>query len=439
MHFVHPNGTTEVVKQVGGMLAYYNLYGNNVTAFPKDFRMLAGDTKRREWDEQLDGPLQNPPNYQLPKDLRNQETMGHRAVSFNCLHYSRGDVEPSMYRHFMPDKAFLDRECTNGIRAELIFPSCWDGKNVKSSNHKDHVAYPDEINDGQCPEGFDTRLPSLFFETIWDTYAFRGVEGQFVWSNGDTTGKYLLNAHFYAFSDSFPSGWGYHGDFITGWEDGVLERAVKECLDKDGIMQNCPLFTMQNETEAEKCEIKEAPAELKADNCEGPADGLCGGVAITSNPEEYAQAQAQKGRPGDASAGSKKSSSSAIAAPSSVAPAPSSIQAPASSSVQVPEEASSEPPKVPAPIPTPEVTALPSISSPDDGVIGSAKDVPSVVSTSTYTSAGTVYEVVIEAVQTTVTVVEDAAVVAPTHVARQAHRHRHRRDKEHGLLGRRGF
>jgi hypothetical protein len=44
------------------------------------------------------------------------------------------------------------------------------------------------IDGGSCPEGFDTRVPSLFYETIWNTYKFKDTPGQFVWSNGDPTG-----------------------------------------------------------------------------------------------------------------------------------------------------------------------------------------------------------------------------------------------------------
>ena len=71
---------------------------------------------------------------------------------------------------------------------ELMFPSCWNGKDLDSPDHKSHMAYPNLVMSGDCPSGFETRTPSLFYETIWNTYAYNGVEGEFVLSNGDPTG-----------------------------------------------------------------------------------------------------------------------------------------------------------------------------------------------------------------------------------------------------------
>jgi len=44
---------------------------------------------------------------------------------------------------------------------------------------------------GNCPSGFDERLVSLFFETIWNTYEFVGQDGEFVLANGDPTGMFV--------------------------------------------------------------------------------------------------------------------------------------------------------------------------------------------------------------------------------------------------------
>jgi len=75
-----------------------------------------------------------------------------------------------------------------------MFPSCWNGKDLDSADHKSHMAYPNLVMSGDCPSGFETRTPSLFYETIWNTYAYNGVEGEFVLSNGDPTGMWGRNA-----------------------------------------------------------------------------------------------------------------------------------------------------------------------------------------------------------------------------------------------------
>jgi hypothetical protein len=185
LHFVHDGGNTEIVPQVGGMLAYYLLLGDDLKAFPEDFQMLAGDTRLRNFT----GPVPDPPTSSWTDDDMTQLALGQKAIGMNCMNYDRAP-EGSRYRHFLPTKDYMDGNCANGIRAEIMFPSCWNGKDVSSDDHRSHVAYPNLVDGGNCPEGFETRLPTLFYETIWNTNAFNGKAGQFVWSNGDPTGMF---------------------------------------------------------------------------------------------------------------------------------------------------------------------------------------------------------------------------------------------------------
>ena len=52
------------------------------------------------------------------------------------------------------------------VRAEVTFPSCWNGKS-DSHDHNSHMAYPGangEWESGPCPRTHPFRLPTLFFE-----------------------------------------------------------------------------------------------------------------------------------------------------------------------------------------------------------------------------------------------------------------------------------
>ncbi|WP_081639814.1 DUF1996 domain-containing protein [Actinomadura flavalba] len=53
------------------------------------------------------------------------------------------------------DRAFTDRYplCPRGaqVRRVLEFPSCWDGRNTDSADHRSHVVFP--ARDGACPGG----------------------------------------------------------------------------------------------------------------------------------------------------------------------------------------------------------------------------------------------------------------------------------------------
>ncbi|GAQ08895.1 hypothetical protein ALT_6216 [Aspergillus lentulus] len=260
LYFMHENGDAEIVNQVGGMLAYYLLYGENVTAFPDNFRMIAGDTYLRDFP----WPIPDPPKSEWTGKQASQEALRQKAIGFNCLNYAL-DPEPSLGRHFLPNKTYLDEHCTDGVRFELMFPSCWNGKDVDSDDHKSHVAYPSLVMDGTCPEGFETRLVSLFYESIWDTYAFKDKEGYFVIANGD------------------PTGYGYHGDFMQGWESGVLQQAVEQCTNPSGEVEDCAVFNIQSEDQQQQCTFDMPPA-LKHEKVTLTSGGLPNHLAVQWGP-----------------------------------------------------------------------------------------------------------------------------------------------------------
>lgn len=71
-------------------------------------------------------------------------------------------------------KSFPAQPCAGGIRTTITFPTCWDGKNVDSPDHKIHVAYPQSgtfESVGQCPSTHPVRLPQLMYEVMWDVSA----------------------------------------------------------------------------------------------------------------------------------------------------------------------------------------------------------------------------------------------------------------------------
>ncbi|EAW14810.1 DUF1996 domain-containing protein [Aspergillus clavatus NRRL 1] len=260
LYFMHENGEAELVDEVGGMLVYYLLYGNNVTAFPDNFRMIAGDNLLRDFP----WPVPDPPKSEWTGDQSSQKALEQKAIGFNCLNYAL-TPEPSLGRHFLPNKTYLDEHCPDGVRFELMFPSCWNGKDIDADDHKSHMAYPSLVMDGTCPEGYETRVVSLFYETIWNTYAFKDKEGYFAISNGD------------------PTGYGYHGDFMHGWEEGVLEQAVEQCTSSSGQVEDCPVFKLQSEDDQRACKF-DIPQVLKGEQLVLTSEGLPNDLAVQWGP-----------------------------------------------------------------------------------------------------------------------------------------------------------
>ncbi|KAL7270404.1 hypothetical protein RUND412_006892 [Rhizina undulata] len=252
LYFHDTAGNFVGVNQTGGMLAYYLLRGDNITAFPPNFRMIAGDPTLRNFSY---------PN--VEKSLwtdadRTQAALRQKAVGYNCLNYDEA-ANPALGLKAFPQ----GMECKDGVRSEVFFPSCWNGVDIDSDNHRDHMAYPSLLDDGTCPDGFPVRVASLFYEVIWDVYAFTGQAGEFVWSHGD------------------PTGYGYHGDFMNGWQQTVLQSAIDTCTNLSGIITDCELFDLYTLEEMAECTI---PSEVDEDAW-GPLTKLPGCNPIVRGPE----------------------------------------------------------------------------------------------------------------------------------------------------------
>ncbi|EFI27095.1 hypothetical protein CC1G_15224 [Coprinopsis cinerea okayama7 len=142
------------------------------------------------------------------------------------------------------------KPCPYGIRANIFFPSCWDGVNLDSPNHSSHVAFMEGtvnpnmgiiLMNGKCPETHPVRLPMLFFETLWDTAQFNHL-----WPE-DGSQPFVL-------SQGDPTGYGHHGDYIFGWEGDALQRAMDNCgADILGLPDSCPELTQISDEEMNSC------------------------------------------------------------------------------------------------------------------------------------------------------------------------------------------
>lgn len=224
--------------------------------------MIAGNNFKR--NSSLPSPDPSPLG---PWPDETQEQRAERAIGFNCLHYAAGNNEPSLYRHSLPTKDFLDVNCADGLRLEIFFPSCWNGQPDGGRTHNSHVAYPDGVQAGNCPKGYDRRLISLFYETIVATDQFKGKPGQFVLANGD------------------PTGYGYHGDFIAAWKGTSLSDAIASCdlQNPSGDQSSCSVFTLTKNSD--QCKMSALlPASIQNENVKGPIQGLPNGLQIYSGP-----------------------------------------------------------------------------------------------------------------------------------------------------------
>lgn len=142
----------------------------HVEAFPPGFRMVAGDAKAASAQ-----PL--------------------KVAFWNCG--VGGGVRPTSSVPTCPDAR------RNALRLHVTFPSCWDGKNLDSSNHQSHVTYPVQ---GRCPSRFSHALPQI---SLIYRYPVSGAGDVTLASGGQLTA---------------------HADFFNAWRQTELQGLVDDCL-----------------------------------------------------------------------------------------------------------------------------------------------------------------------------------------------------------------
>lgn len=216
LYYQHANGMYEEVPNTG-MAVYYlgrgaDALGNKkAIPFPPGFKMLSGRTTARTQDL----TTRTWGNSSYPSRLVSE------AVSMACINYTPGLGSETVN--------MTNMNCPQGFRAQVQMQTCWDGVNLYLANQA-HVAHLSQIDNGICPPTHPFLLPHLFYEVFYSVTSFVGGDGQFVFANGDKTG------------------FGFHGDFINGWDIPTLTQAIDQCLIKNanGVVEQCPVFTASN-------------------------------------------------------------------------------------------------------------------------------------------------------------------------------------------------
>lgn len=120
--------------------------------------------------------------------------MEARQLSFRCFDTNFGGDAFGPPGGGSDTKYFPKKPCLGGIRANHFFPTCWDGKNLDSPDHKSHVAYAlGAFESGApCPSTHPVKIPQILYEVVWDTRPFNDPDDwpedgsqPFVFSFGD--------------------------------------------------------------------------------------------------------------------------------------------------------------------------------------------------------------------------------------------------------------
>jgi hypothetical protein len=106
----------------------------------------------------------------------------------------------------------------NHIQQTIVFPQCWNGRDLDSADHKSHMAYP---SNGRCPSTHPVAIPEISFNIRYK-----------IPSTG-TTG-WRLSSDMY--STSKPGGFSGHGDWFNGWNQSIATMWIKNC---DNAAKDC--------------------------------------------------------------------------------------------------------------------------------------------------------------------------------------------------------
>lgn len=170
--------------------------------------------------------------------------------SFRC--YTGANFDPNPMGVSANDTSdFPTQYCAGGVRVATFFPTCWDGVNLDSADHKSHVSYATG-SDGSCSGTHPVQIPQIMLENVWDTSVFPASEWPadgsqpFVWSQGD------------------PTGYGAHADYVFGWKGDSLQAA----MDARCNLNDCAQLTTQSYTVANGCQKAKTVVEPDgADEC----------------------------------------------------------------------------------------------------------------------------------------------------------------------------
>ncbi|EJT76078.1 hypothetical protein GGTG_06002 [Gaeumannomyces tritici R3-111a-1] len=239
MFFQHRNGSYQRVPQVGnggpqgrllndGGLDVYYIPSGKVTAFKKGFRMLAGDAGQTQ-DSRV-----------------SKQNICHRCwTSPNENTFVGGAPCTGQDTVGIPQ----DPRCKM-IRQTIIFPWCWDGKNLDSPDHKAHVAYGQGNGaggGGACPSTHPVKLPVIMYELMWNVTTFSNRND---WPASGNPFVYSMDL----------GGSAAHGDYVFGWKDQSLQLAMDN---KCNLNQACPKagLTAAQPAEYNACKIKQQAPE----------------------------------------------------------------------------------------------------------------------------------------------------------------------------------
>jgi hypothetical protein len=149
--------------------------------------------------------------------------VGDTAIArWHCQSWDSSDGENPRFSATIPECVEPDR-----LRMDLFFPSCWDGVNLDSDDHRSHMAYP--VSEGgpdgtHCPDSHPVPVLRPSYHYAWPV-----LPGNSDPATQSSRGWRLASDGYTASTDT-PGGLSLHGDWFNAWEPEVLQAVLENCV-----------------------------------------------------------------------------------------------------------------------------------------------------------------------------------------------------------------
>lgn len=143
-------------------------------------------------------------------------------VRWHCQSWESSDANNPRWSASIPECVAPDR-----LRMDIFFPSCWNGTELDSADHKSHLAYP--VNNGGpngtvCPASHPVPIVRVSFH-----YAY-GVKPDVYEPQSRSSRGWRFASDMYEITTSTPGGMSLHGDWFNAWHPEALQAVLDGCI-----------------------------------------------------------------------------------------------------------------------------------------------------------------------------------------------------------------
>lgn len=145
-------------------------------------------------------------------------------VRWHCQSWESSDATNPRWSAGIPECLAPDR-----LRMDIFFPSCWNGTDLDSDDHKSHLAYPVTTNGNtECPAAHPVPIIRVSFH-----YAF-GVKPDVYDPATLSSRGWRLASDMYDGTLAEPGGMSLHADWFNAWHPEALQAVLDTCI-KQGL------------------------------------------------------------------------------------------------------------------------------------------------------------------------------------------------------------